>query len=594
LDDYDDGETKELLGKAIMANHSLSLLLRYIRQLAKVPGDRQTSDQELVQRYLQQHDQSAFELLVRRHGAMVFQVAQRLLHQEQDAEDVFQATFLTLARKAGSLRKPGSVACWLHGVAHRLALQTREARGKRFAHESRVAVRAAPDNAEEITLREARGLLDEELRGLSVKYRAPLVLCYLEGATRDEAARQLHVSLATLKRRLERGRELLRVRLSHRGLTVSSALAAVLFTESTAQTAVRASLLSPLVQAALLVVANKPLAAGLVSPQAVTLTEGMVRIMWITKLQTVAFYGALAVAVTGTGVLAQQAWQRKGTDSTSGPAQVAVAQKGEDQKSARKELPSSEPPGETLKFREGKNYLLSPVTTELQRSLLPWQYQHAWAYVIIDGGTLARADGTIDAAGLDWETLRKAIRPPKDQKEAGVVFHAILHDPFPPEQTRDVLSWCLEGFGHHVGFTRACPVLTMYGGYQWDTVRAAITKQTGGEPDAAEPKLGNDAIEVYAVRTILSRYLTDNADCVVRIVAPFMDQSADPLEPEVDQAIRTYVNSLRIKHKDRLFFRVAFKQAARKAVQRFEEKTSVKLATELGFKKRIVESTPEP
>src|SRR6267378_1955948 len=123
-----------------MANQSLSILLRYIRHLAKAPSDGQTSDQDLLERFLQQRDESAFEALVRRHGAMVLKVAQRLLHNWHDAEDVFQATFLTLARKAGSLRKPGSVACWLHGVAHRLALQTRDAGVNRSAHESRVAV----------------------------------------------------------------------------------------------------------------------------------------------------------------------------------------------------------------------------------------------------------------------------------------------------------------------------------------------------------------------------------------------------------------------------------------------------------------------
>lgn len=325
-----------------MADPSLSLLLRYIRQMAKAPGDRRTSDHELVERFLQQRDQAAFEALVRRHGAMVFQVARRLLHHEHDAEDVFQATFLTLARQAGSLRKPGSVACWLHGVAHRLALQTRAARVHRLAHESRVAARAAPDNSEEITVREARGLLDEELRCLSARYRAPLVLCYLEGATRDEAARQLQVSLATLKRRLERGRGLLRIRLSRRGLTVPATLSAVLLTETTAQTAVRTSLLSPLVQAAMLVAANKPLVAGLVSAQAVTLTERMVRIMWITKLQTGALACALALAVTGTGLLAHQAGARKPPDSFVVPSPGTVVKRLDKQRSGETDPPPSE------------------------------------------------------------------------------------------------------------------------------------------------------------------------------------------------------------------------------------------------------------
>src|SRR5262249_54322639 len=152
-----------------------SLLLRYLRQLARAPGEDRMSDAQLVGRFLEQQDESAFETLVRRHGAMVLQVAQRLLHNGHDAEDVFQATFLILARKAASVRKPASVACWLHGVAHRLALQTRSACVDRSAHESRVAVRASADTLAEITLREAQGMLDEELQRLSAKYRAPLV-----------------------------------------------------------------------------------------------------------------------------------------------------------------------------------------------------------------------------------------------------------------------------------------------------------------------------------------------------------------------------------------------------------------------------------
>jgi RNA polymerase sigma factor (sigma-70 family) len=528
---------------------------------------------------------------------MVFQVAQRLLHQEHDAEDVFQATFLTLARKAASLRKPGSVACWLHGVAHRLALQTREARLKRLAHESRVVAHAASDYAEEITLREARGLLDEELRSLSAKYRAPLVLCYLEGATRDEAARQLQVSLATLKRRLERGRELLRLRLNRRGLTVSTALAAVLLTESSAQTAVPASLLSPLVEAAMLLAANKPLVAGLVSAQAVTLMERMVRFMWITKLQTAALGCGLALAVAGTGVLAHQAWAGKAS-AAKVEQQLPLVDKGEANRQPSSKHPlASEQPGESIKVSEGKNYFVSPITTELQRALLAPQHRVAHAYVVLDGGALLRPDGAIDPAGLDWEALRKALASPKGRsgrKEAVVVFNPIYHDPFPPDTTRNFLGWVFQGFGYDLGFGRAYLSTTTNGGFKWDESRAAIAKKMAGKPDAAEPMTGNSAVHVYPVRTVFSRFLTGNADCVVQFGAPLRGLSADTLPPEVDQAIRSYVGKLQLKEKGKVDFRLGHKEDAWEAVKRFEENTSVKLAHELGFKDRVVTSWYEP
>lgn len=576
-----------------MANQSLNLLLRYLRHLAKAPGDSQTPDQELVERFLQQRDQSAFEALVRRHGALVYKVARRLLHQEQDAEDVFQATFLTLARKASSLRKPGSVASWLHGVAHRLALQMRAAGINRSAHESRVAVRRT-DQLAEITVREAQELLDDELRCLSAKYRAPLVLCYLEGATRDEAARQLHLSLATLKRRLERGRELLRIRLEHRGLTVASALSGLLLTESAAQTAVPGPLVASTVQAALLIAADKPLVAGLVSTKAATLMEGMVRLMWITKLRIVALYIAIAVAATGTGLIAHRAWASK---SPAAKTEQGLPFPGKDtanQEAVRKDQVPSHQSGESIKVSEGKNYFLSPITTELQRSLLPPHYQPALAYVILDGAALVHGNGTIDAAGLDWEALRKTLGSAKGRKDAVAVFHPIFQHSFPPDNARDVAEWALVGFGYSLGFGKAYLTISYNPGFNWNETRAAIAAKMMGTPDAPEPMTGNSAVHVYPVQTFLSRYLTGNADCVVRIVAPFKGPSADILEPEVDKSIRTYVSKLELKEKGTVEFRLGYKEGAREAVERFELNTSIKLAHELGFKNRLVTSSPEP
>jgi RNA polymerase sigma factor (sigma-70 family) len=193
-------------------------------------------------RFARHGDEAAFEELLRRHGAMVLHTGLRLLQHRQDAEDVFQATFLLLARKAGSIRRQASVGGWLHGVASRLALRARLAARRRHAHESQSPGRPAADPPADISLREAQGVLDEELARLADHLRVPLVLCYLEGATRDEAARQLGWSLATLKRRLERGRNLLRQRLTRRGVTLSAALLAAVAAEAAPAALVRDTL----------------------------------------------------------------------------------------------------------------------------------------------------------------------------------------------------------------------------------------------------------------------------------------------------------------------------------------------------------------
>jgi RNA polymerase sigma factor (sigma-70 family) len=198
-------------------------------------------------RFAERQDQAAFEALLERHGNMVLRVCQRVLHNSHDAEDVFQATFLVLARKAAALRWHESVGGWLYEVAYRLSLEARAARGRLSRCESRVEGRTYPDPLAEISVREAIGILDEELNRLSRQYRLPLVLIHLEGTTQEDAARQLGWSLSTLKRRLGRGLELLRLRLMRRGLTLSAALSASLF----GQAAAPAAVLDPLASATL-------------------------------------------------------------------------------------------------------------------------------------------------------------------------------------------------------------------------------------------------------------------------------------------------------------------------------------------------------
>src|SRR5579871_1106294 len=182
-----------------MTRSRASLILRQLHRLTSRPED--VSDHELLRRFLGRQDEEAFAQLMGRHRPMVQSAALRVLGNWHDSEDVAQATFLVLARKAGSLRGKDSVACWLYRVAYYLALKVRAASARRQTQERQTVAKATPDGLEEIRLSEAQSLLDEELTKLPERYRAPLLLCCLEARTRDEAARQLGWSLATLKRR---------------------------------------------------------------------------------------------------------------------------------------------------------------------------------------------------------------------------------------------------------------------------------------------------------------------------------------------------------------------------------------------------------
>ncbi|HMF13888.1 MAG TPA: sigma-70 family RNA polymerase sigma factor, partial [Gemmataceae bacterium] len=150
--------------------------------------------------------------IVRRHGPMVCRVCERVLHDPHDAEDICQAVFLLLAQKAGSGRWHDSVAGWLFQTAYRMSLKARVTALHRKHHEAHARPASQRDVAEELTVRELQAVLDDELNRLSEKYRSPILLCCLEGKSRDEAARYLGWKLTAVKDGLERGRRRLRAR----------------------------------------------------------------------------------------------------------------------------------------------------------------------------------------------------------------------------------------------------------------------------------------------------------------------------------------------------------------------------------------------
>jgi RNA polymerase sigma factor (sigma-70 family) len=200
--------------------------LRRLCGLVAAEADCRLSDQQLLERFAQRREAAAFEALLRRHGPLVWGVCRRVLGSWHDAEDAFQAAFLALARRADSVGKAGSVGGWLHRVAYHAALKARTQVATRQRHERQAGGSVSGDPLADVTARELLAVLDEEVQRLPDRQRAPLVLCYLEGRTCDQAARQLGWSARTLKRRLEQARACLRGRLARRGLSLPAALLA--------------------------------------------------------------------------------------------------------------------------------------------------------------------------------------------------------------------------------------------------------------------------------------------------------------------------------------------------------------------------------
>ncbi len=263
-------------------------LARHLRRLLPQAGLAALTDRQLLERFAAVRDEAAFAALVERHGRLVLGVCRRTLGDAHEAEDVFQATFLVLARKADSLRRPDAVAGFLHGVAARLARKARVQRQRRRLPEAR-EVPASQDVPAAVERDEVCRVVDEELRRLPAHYRTPLMLCYLEGKSRQEAAAALGCSEGAVKGKLERGRELLRARLVRRGVAaVPAALAALEQPAGAAPAAWTAAA----VRAAT--------AGGRLTGAAAALADGLLRGMAAVKLKVAG--GLLLLCVLGLGV----------------------------------------------------------------------------------------------------------------------------------------------------------------------------------------------------------------------------------------------------------------------------------------------------
>jgi RNA polymerase sigma factor (sigma-70 family) len=285
-----------------------AVIVQQLRNLIAGPIAEGRTDQHLLEQFLSQRDEPSFAALVERHGPMVLGVCRRILRDKHLAEDVFQATFLILARKAATICKRQSVGSWLHGVALRLARKVKAGVARSQLPDARRNTPAAVDPHAAAIWHEAREILDDEIQRLQENYRLPLVLCYLEGLTRDEAAAQLGWTVDKLRGLLDRGRERLRSRLIRRGVTLSAAGAVTLLADTVSAATVPPFLAVTTIQAAARFAAGTALTPCGISTSVVALTEGGLR-MTASNTRTLILALALVAGVLGSGaaILAQRA-----------------------------------------------------------------------------------------------------------------------------------------------------------------------------------------------------------------------------------------------------------------------------------------------
>jgi RNA polymerase sigma factor (sigma-70 family) len=296
------------------------------------------SDAVLLGRFVDHWDHAAFRDLVRRHGPMVLSVCRRIVRDTHAAEDAFQATFLLLVRKAGSVRKRESVGPWLFGVARRVALEARGAAGPRVSMAIQDRVASSADDPDQLEQDELHAAIHEELGRLPEKYRAPLVLCYLEGLPHDDVARRLGWPIGSVRGRIARGRDLLGARLVRRGLKPAAILLALSLLPKRAG-AVPVALVDATVQAAAQTAAREAAPGGEVAARAADLERKVRKAMHMSNLKWIVVAAGMSALVSATlvavvpGVIAAAAdtveAEKKKLEGTWVP--LAVTESGKEQ-----------------------------------------------------------------------------------------------------------------------------------------------------------------------------------------------------------------------------------------------------------------------
>jgi RNA polymerase sigma factor (sigma-70 family) len=371
------------------------------------------TDRDLLGQLTGENGEAAFAELIRRHGSGVLGVCRRVLGHEQDAEDAFQATFMILARKASSLRRSESLGAWLFSVARHVALRLKDKDRRRKRHEGNAFRPEAV--VSDFEGEEHLAVLDEEIERLPERYRTPLVACHLGGRTQVDAARELGWSLITLRRRLERGLELLRTRLSRRGIS-AGALAVTGVTVPQA-----------------LAGATGRLAVGFMNGDRgsipATLAEGVLAMMTRTKWAKAAI---LLLTLSGTAWL----WQAASGGMPATAAQKLEPQKNDPQPAPKIDLPEPKIEPKTAPLARPAPELIRP--GDQLRVLAIDDFETSplgGVYVVERGGTVAlgpRYGGRVKVEGLTLDqaeaALQKQARAYAKRVEVTVTFAAITSE----------------------------------------------------------------------------------------------------------------------------------------------------------------------
>jgi RNA polymerase sigma factor (sigma-70 family) len=296
-----------------MSTPAVHKTIAQMRRAVLGPDGGGLSDGQLLSCFVEHRDEAAFEALVRRLGPMVLGVCRRVIANEHDAEDAFQATFLVLVRKAATVVPREAVANWLYGVAFQTARKGRAMAVKRGAREKQLAAIPEPSQGAASATASSRTapcppddwsdlqpILDQELSRLPDKYRLPVVLCDLQGKTRKDAAEQLGWPEGSLSGRLSRARALLARRLTRRGVAISSAALAAALGQNAASASVPPAVLASTLAAAKVFVTGSALA---VSGRAAVLAEGVLKAMLIAKLKSAALVLVVCGMITLAGSL---------------------------------------------------------------------------------------------------------------------------------------------------------------------------------------------------------------------------------------------------------------------------------------------------
>lgn len=485
-----------------------------------------TSDVELLRRYAENQDSSAFELLVWRHSGLALRTCRTVLGDHHAAEDAAQAVFLALARQATQIGRQGNLAGWLYRVARRIAARAAR-RDRRIPVEAAIEPDRLPTLSPPAPDYDLERLLHEELRRMPRKYQTPILLCFFEGLTHTAAARRLGWPIGTVAGRLARAKEMLRMRLTRRGVGLPAAAAALTILPGFASTTTAAA------------VRFVRDGGRHVPEMSFTLAHKEVHAMAVMRSLRIAGILVLGVgAALGLGLAAAA----PPTPELPALAVAAVAPAP---------VEKARPPKPIV----GKSFAVAPVTTQLQRTLLRCGPE-VKTILFIDQSAILRDPKTIDLNSLNLGTLTQVLDKHKPDPKRSVLWvqiERVNSDDNPRMAQAELwLDYALKGMAREVGFESAWFDVHMWPSFSFDDFVAPLKED---EAVVAEDGVGDERALAFLVRSSLSRTLTRKSDCVVDVRPSAKAIEGDEPPAEYEESVQTALAKMKLKKGQRVSFK---------------------------------------